>query len=183
MIGKLLKNNWVVTIIGGALSVLVLRLFDSFFINDFLWDGIKSGFNAVVNFFNTEHPVKLYFLVLLPILGMMLLGALVFLFRQRKTDSIINIPEWVNYTIDVFDGIQYRWQYDTRSGKYDIASIRPHCNDCSCAIVDQVCPNCKKNFDWRIDDTPGIKTNRDVRALVVHRIENGLYKTSPYFKA
>lgn len=175
---RLSKDPWVITIGGTVLAVLFLRLIDWFFIDNLLWDSIKKGLSAVVGFFGTEYTVKLYFLGLLPLLGMILFGGLIFSYRLRRAEAIINIPEWADYTRDVFGGIQYRWQYDTRSGEYEIAGIRPYCNDCSCQIVNQVCPNCKNDFGWEIEDTPNIKSNEDIRALAWRNIETGDYKVS-----
>ena len=123
----LLKNNWVVTVIGGVLSVLVLRLMDSFFMDDFLWDGINNGINAVAGFFNKEYLVKLYFLILLPILGIASLIGILYLISLFKPKANkgprFGNPDWDVYRRDVFDGIYYLWGYSLNRGSTKITNI------------------------------------------------------------
>lgn len=177
MAKKFFKNNWTITVIGGVLSVLLIRFVDWLFIDSYLWDGIKNIFGSVVGFFNTDYTVKLYFLVLLPILFVALLfGVLYLILGGRKNNvEMHEYPDWTEYTRDVFDGIQYRWKYSFRGGESTIYDITPYCNKCSCVIVSDICPNCKNIYSWHWD-TPNIKQEGEVKALIVHRIENGLYK-------
>lgn len=181
MIGKFLKNNWVITVIGGVLSVLLLRLFDSFFINDFLWDGIKSGFNAVIAFFNTEYSVKLYILVLLPILVIAAIIGVGILMSSIKTgkSAISPYPEWKDYTKDVFGDLQYRWQYHFYGNNYRIDNLQRYCNQCSSPLVSLRCPVCHTDYEYGHQ----LKSHEEIQALIQHRIDNGLYKNSRYFKA
>lgn len=177
---KLLKNNWVVTVIGGVLSVLVLRLIDSFFIDDFLWDGIKNGFNAVVGFFNTEYSVKLYLLILLPILVIAALIGMLYLISLSKPKANrqprFENPDWDVYRRDVFDGIQYRWGYSLNRGSTKIINIMAYCNKCSCSLVEHICPNCKTDYNTYMPGTPNLKHPSEVEALIIHRIENNLFE-------
>ena len=180
MIGKFLKNNWAVTVIGGVFSVLVLRLIDTFLIDDFLWDGIKNGLNAVVDFFGTEYSVKLYFLILLPILFVAAIIGITYLFSLRGNKSSFSpYPEWKDYNKDVFGDLQYRWQYDFIGRRYEIMNLQRYCNKCSCLLVDNRCPVCRTNYSYGHQYPSG----QEVMALIVHRIDTGLYKDSPYYNA
>ena len=179
MIGKFFKNNWVVTVIGGVLSVLVLRLIDSFFIDDFLWDGIKSGFNAVIAFFNTEYSLKLYFLVLLPILVIAAIIGVGILMSSIKTGKspISPYPEWKDYTKDVFGDLQYRWQYHFYGNNYRIENLQRLCDKCSCPLVDLKCPSCYEYYGYGHQ----LKSHEEVQALIIRNIDTGQYKQTRYF--
>ncbi len=176
MFKRLLKNNWVVTIGGGVVSVLVLRLIDWLFINDVLWEWIKGVFSAVVDFFNTDYTVKLYFLILLPILFVVLLiGVILLLSLREKNGGIVSrYPDWKEYTRDVFGSLQYRWQYNFFGNNYRIENLQRYCDQCSCALVDLRCPVCRTNYSFGHQ----IKSQQEVEALITHRIDNGLYKKS-----
>ena len=177
---KLLKNNWVVTVIGGVLSVLVLRLIDSLFINDFLWGGIKNIFGSIVDFFNTDYTIKLYFLVLLPILVIVAIIGIVLLiafFSGKNSDG--SDPSWVNYTKDVFGDLQFRWQYDFIGRRYEITNLQRLCDRCSCHLVDNKCPACRTNYSFGHQ----YPSREEVLALIVRNIDTGLYKKSKYFKS
>jgi len=180
MFKKLFKNNWVVTVGGGVLSVLVLRLVDKLFINDFFWDWIKGVFSTIGNFFNTEYSVKLYFLILLPILFIVAMIGIIYLISLSKTDlnkePRFQNPMWNVYKRDVFDGIQYRWDYSLNGGKAKIVNITAYCNKCSCTLINHSCPNCKTDYSSYMNHTPSLKQPSEVEALIIHRIENNLFE-------
>ena len=177
---KLLKNNWVVTVIGGVLSVLVLRLIDSFFIDDFLWDGIKNGFSSIAGFFNTEYSVRLYFLILLPILVIAALIGVGILISSIKTgkSGISPYPEWKAYNKDVFGDLQYRWQYHFYGNNYNIENLQRLCDKCSCPLVDLKCAACHTNYSYGHQ----VKSRKEVEALIIRNIDTGIYKLTRYFK-
>lgn len=180
---KFLKNTWVVNIGGFILGALALRGIDKLFINDFIWDWIKGVFSSIAGFFSTEYSVKLYFLILLPILVIAAIIGIGLLFSAKKKIKEIRYPDWAEYTKDVFDNIQYRWQYDFRGMDSKIKNVTPYCNKCSCILVGNCCPNCNESYNDYTYGSPTIKNDSDIEALVIHRIENGLYKNSTYFKA
>ena len=181
MLKRLFKNNWAIGIGTGVLATLVLRGIDKLFINDFFWDWIKDVFSSIGNFFNTDYTVKLYFLILLPILviaaiiGVFLLAAM----WDGKKDNVSTDPTWVNYTKDVFGDLQYRWQYTFLSNSYDIKNLQKFCNRCSCHLVDDRCPVCRTNYSYGHQHP----SRQEVLALIARNIDTGLYKKSPYFKA
>ena len=181
MAGKLSKNNWVVTVVGGALSVLLLRLIDWLFINDYLWDSIKDFFGSALDFFNKQYTVRLYFLILLPIMVIIAIIGLLYLiisFTGSKDPGspLSPYPDWKNYTRDVFGSLQYRWQYNFFGNNYSIENLQRYCNQCSCPLVNLRCPVCKTNYAHGHD----IKSHEELQALIQHRIDNGLYKkTTP----
>lgn len=180
MIGKFLKNNWVVTVIGGVFSVLALRLVDWLFIDSFLWDAIKNIFGSIVDFFNTDYTLKLYFLILLPILAIAVLIGVLYLRSLFKTEADgeprFQNPDWDVYRRDVFDGIQYRWGYSLYDGSTKIVNITAYCDKCSCTLVDLVCPNCSTDYSSYMNGTPNVKQLGEVEALIIHRIENNLFE-------
>ncbi len=179
MTKKLLSNNWVITVGGGLLVILLIRLIDRLFINDFFWSKIKMLFGAILNFFNTTYSVKLYFLILIFITPLLLLYAYI----KNKNISIVkhitlevgSEPDWkTSYTKDVFDGVQYRWEYqlDHSSQKYNIINIVAYCNECSCMLVQDNCPNCKTSYSSSLWENGSIKQLNEVHALIIHRIES-----------
>lgn len=161
-------------------SVLVLGLVDWLFINDFLWDGIKNMFGAIVDFFNTDYSVKLYFLILLPILFVAAIIGVMYLFSLPGNKSSFSpYPQWKEYTKDVFGDLQYRWQYDFIGKRYDIMNLQRFCDKRTCNVVGLRCPACNTDYSYG----QRIKSREDVLALIARNIDTGLYKDSPYFKA
>ena len=187
MTKKFFSNNWVVTIGSGILAVLFLRLIDWLFINDFFWRKIKNLFDTILDFFGTPYSVKLYFLILIFITPLLLLYAYI----KNKNISIVkhitlkvdSEPDWkTSYTKDVFDGVQYRWEYqfDHSKKNYLVTNVNPYCNDCTCLLVQGRCPNCKIDYTNSLwgGSQYTIKNTWEVEALVIHRIENKLYKNN-----
>jgi len=176
MIKKFLRNAWVIRIVGGILGALGLRLLDWLFIDNLLWDKTKSLFNTIVDFFNTDYVVKLYWLVLIPILtiaALILIFYIISLFNSN--DNTIKKPHWYSYNRDVFDGVQYRWKYILFNDTYQIQDIETYCNNCSCLLVQETCPNCKRSYQRNsIYSGPKVKSYSEVEALILHRIENNL---------
>lgn len=176
---KYLKNNWVVTVGGGILSVLLLRLIDTLFINNFLWDAIKNGFSSIAGFFNTEYSVRLYFLILLPVLVLgVIIGIILLLSMIKDKGGVSAYPQWKGYTKDVFGDLQYRWQYDFFGKSYEIRNLQKFCNECSCHLVDERCPVCRTNYSYGHQ----YPSRQEVLALIARNIDTGLYKDSAYFK-
>jgi len=98
---------------------------------------------------------------------------------DSKKGSVSGDPTWVNYTKDVFGGIQYRWDYTFLSDSYDITKLQRFCNKCSCHLVDDKCPVCGENHYYNVK----AKSREEVLALIARNIDTRLYKNSPYFKA
>lgn len=176
---KLSKNPWIVTIGGTVLAALFLRLIDWLFIDNLLWDGIKNALGAVGDFFSTEYTVKLYFLILLPILVIAaIIGIfLLFVFLDGKKGNGLSGPEWANYTKDVFGDLQFRWQYDFFGRRYEIINLQQFCDQCSCHLVDLRCPVCRENYSYG----NRFPSKQEVLALIARNIDTGLYKDSRYF--
>lgn len=175
------KDDWTKTVVGGVLAVFLLRLIDWLFINDFFWSRIKDVFNIVLNFFNAVYSVKLYWLILIPIATLLISYS----YKRLKTKDMLpesvtinTSPEWLSYTKDVFEEIQYRWDYvfDDFKKNYIITNIRPYCNECSCQLVHNICANCKKQYSDFSSSHGNPKSSHEIEALVIHRIENKLYK-------
>lgn len=178
MAGRFFKNNWTVTVIGGVFSVLLIRLIDWLFINNLLWDGIKSIFGSVLDFFNTEYSVKLYFLILLPIVFVAgIIGIILLLSLVKGKGSVSIYPEWKSYTKDVFGDLQYRWQYEFFGRRYEITNLQLFCDQCSCHLVDLKCPVCRENYSYG----RRFPSREEVLALIARNIDTGLYKESKYF--
>lgn len=180
MAGRFFKNNWTVTVIGGVLSVLLIRFVDWLFIDSYLWDGIKNIFGSIVGFFNTDYTVRLYFLVLLPILVIAgIIGIiLLFVFLDGKKGNGLSGPAWANYTKDVFGDLQFRWQYDFFGRRYEITNLQRFCDQCSCHLVDNSCPVCRTNYSYGHQ----YPSREEVLALIARNIDTGLYKQSKYFE-
>jgi hypothetical protein len=179
MLKRLFKNNWAIGIGTGVLATLFLRGIDKLFINDFFWDWIKGVFNTIGDFFSTEYSVKLYFLILLPILFVAVIICIILLLSKIKDKGGVSIyPEWKGYTKDVFGDLQYRWQYDFFGKSYDIKNLQKFCNKCSCHLVDERCPVCRTNYSYGHQ----YPSRQEVLALIARNIDTGLYKDSAYFK-
>lgn len=177
---KLLKNNWAIGIGTGVFAALILRVIDKIFINDFFWDGIKSGLNAAAGFFNTEYSVKLYFLILLPVLVIAAIIGTGILISSIKTgkSGISPYPAWKPYNKDVFGDLQYRWQYHFYGNNYRIENLQRLCDKCSCPLVDLKCAACHTNYGYGHQ----VKSREEVEALIIRNIDTGLYKQTSYFK-
>lgn len=176
---KLSKNPWIVTIGSTLLAALFLRLIDWLFIDNLLWDWIKNALGAVGDFFTTEYTVKLYFLILLPILVIAVLVGLLILLSSKKSGNnpISKYPEWKEYNKDVFGDLQYRWQYYFSGNNYEIINLQRLCDSCSCPLVDLKCPSCYEHYGYGHH----IKRSEEVEALIIRNIDTGLYKNSRYF--
>jgi len=184
MIKKFFSNAWVKNVGGGALAVLLLRLVDWVFINDFFWDKIKNFFGFTLEFINTTYSVKLYWLILFPAAILLILYGYKRLKTKNNFPKTVNIdidPDWISYTKDVFENIQYRWGYEFDHSKknYVIINVRAYCNQCNCQIVGNTCPNCKSYYSDSSYMGGSLKPAHEVEALVIHRIENKLYKNRP----
>lgn len=180
MNGKWFENNWLITIIGGVFSVFLLRLIHYFFIDNFFWGWIKNGLIASYSFFNTVYPVKLYYLFLFPLLSIVGFYGLLFLIAWIKNpENISNNPPWIEYTKDVFNGIQYRWKYYFGGGEYEIINLQKFCDQCSCSLVNSKCPACEKLYHHNY----GYKhlTKEELEALISQKIDTGTYKKTKYF--
>lgn len=179
MAKKFLSNNWVITVGGGLLVILLLRLIDWLFINNLFWGKIKTIFNIVLEFFNTTYSVKLYWLILIPIIVLLTIILILYIFSlfssNNNNNEVAKNPDWINYTKDVFDGLQYRWKYNFYNKEYQINVIQVYCNSCNCPLVNGTCPNCNKMYDFSMYNSQ-LKSEDEIKALIVHRIENNLYK-------
>ncbi len=167
---------------GGLLVVLFLRLIDWLFINDFFWDYFIAIFQKFISLLNSSYSIKLYPLILITVIIILIWYGYKRLKNRTITEHItLNIdsdPDWKTYTKDVFDGIQYRWEYlfEHSNKKYRITNINPYCNDCSCLLVQGNCPNCKASYGTTWGSEYILKQSGEVEALIIHRIENNLYK-------
>ncbi|MBG6130721.1 MULTISPECIES: hypothetical protein [unclassified Aquimarina] len=184
MAKKFLNNTWVVRIGGSIIAALGLRLIDLIFIDNLLWDKTKRLFSVLIDFFNTNYSVKLYWLVLIPILfviTILLIFYLISLFIGNNNDSNQRkgYPDWVNYNQDVFNGIQYRWRYNFFGSSYQIKNLKSYCNKCSCLLIDNKCPNCKKRYGYSLNTSSDgclLRPLEEIEALIFHRIDNKMYK-------
>lgn len=131
------------------------------------------------DFFTTEYTVKLYFLILLPILVIAVLIGVIILISSIKTGKspISPYPEWREYNKDVFGDLQYRWQYYFSGHNYEIINLQRLCDKCSCPLVDLKCAACHTNYSYGHQ----IKTREEVQALIARNIDTGLYRQTRYF--
>lgn len=133
----------------------------------------------------------LNFKLLIPIWLIIIIGIIVFFVIKFVSIFITSSieepqkPEWYFYRMDEFDDKLFTWEYgyDYYNKIATIENLHQICKKCHCELSFNgfssiyYCPNCRAKYQE-------VASHRlsDIGKLIQHKIKQGEYKESPYFK-
>jgi len=189
----------IIIVVGGS---LILRLIDCF---------------LSLNLFSIVFSrvwIWLNFKILIPVWLIIIIGIIVF-FILRLYHTFISssrkeaqVPEWLFYRMDEFDGRLFTWEYERNVGdKIEITDLRQICKKCHCGLVesffigntnvtDDENTAAYKELTYGLNrelklQCPNCKSVyetvsdfelRKIEELIKHRVDTKKYKESPYFE-
>jgi len=134
---------------------------------------IETGWTGIITLFNLN--LKLWW-ILVALIAIVLIFWFILSLEERKTKSFKKPTscldlEWRNYRKDVVDDFQYRWDYKyNANGSYDIVNLTAYCPEHNCQVYGSTCiVGGEQLRTYAIDNTR-------VKLLIVHRIENDIWK-------
>ena len=169
---KALSNPWIIGTGSSLLAALGLSIIDKLANTKILfsiWSAVKWIFSLIVDFFQIKYQVSLWFLILLPILVIGLIGLIIWIISlfEERTSPPKNGFSFLDYKEDQFGEVPYRWDYiKDLSNKYVVDRLTSFCPQCRCAIINQKCPICRSSFYNKTKD------HNEVVALISHQIES-----------
>lgn len=166
---SLLNNNWVVGIGGSIAATLILSIVDLIFKMHIISNALKW----LVNFSVNKYSLPLWMLLLIFCSGLVTMFLIIKITLKNIYRAEINteddIPLWLGYTEDVFDGILYKWEYSKRNNtSYTVVRIIPYCKKDNCMLDENdYCIICEKYFE-REDEYR-------IQIRIQHKIDNNKY--------
>ncbi|ASS49619.1 MAG: hypothetical protein A3D31_02075 [Candidatus Fluviicola riflensis] len=162
---KKVSYDILLLIIGAILSVVIPAIIS--WANEIpFWSGFKFIFG---------YPIPLW--------GVLLILVLIYLIerikKKLKSKPIeSNLPDFINYTSDVFNGNTWRWKWIKRPGGWDIDDIRIACTNCDTSTPlkhsvhigsNAECPRCGNIMT-------GLRTATQIFNIIKDNVERGIYK-------
>ncbi|MBQ7784824.1 MAG: hypothetical protein IJ381_01560 [Clostridia bacterium] len=172
---KFLNNPWVVTVGSSVIFAGLTAVYDyaqKRKVFTTLWWLLSSAFKWVIKILNVE----LRFWWVLVFAAVIALG--VYLISHSKGPELPKIPEFIEYTEEMYGGWKWEWDWEKNyEGKWDAVNLRAHCPKCDTPMRHNAretefrCPRCGKHtfLNQRM-------ISKDVRVVILDNVNRKYFK-------